>query len=80
MNVTTCPLFLLTQCQIISELIFQLHYKNLDITNLDLYNKVLGVKNVYFAPEIAQYAKKNLKIMKPPYSKQILPVPWTFLN
>ena len=39
----------------------------------------LSPLNVFFAPEIAQYVKKNLNRMKPLYSHQILPIPWAFL-
>ena len=34
---------------------------------------------ISFTPIIVKYVKKNLDIMKPLYSKQILPVPWPFV-
>ena len=34
---------------------------------------------IFFSPVIVKYIKKNLGIMKPCYSKIILPVPWPLL-
>ena len=35
-----------------------------------LYNKVLGITNIFFYPMNSKYMEKNLDIMKPYYSKK----------
>ena len=51
---------------------------NLDITNLFI-TKYSGSWTILLTPVIAKYMEKNLDIMKPRYSEQILPVPWPFV-
>ena len=43
------------------------------------YNKVLGITNDFFTPEIVKFMKKNLDTTKPRYSEQMLPVRWPFV-
>ena len=45
-----------------------------------LHNKVLGIfMNNFIYPSNSKLYGKNLDIMKPCYSEQILPVPWPFV-
>ena len=54
--------------------------RNLDRANKPPYNKVLSMTNYFLiTPVIVNHMKKNLDIMKPRYSEQILPVPWPFV-
>ena len=47
----------------------------------NLYIKKPSVKQtIFFSPVVVKYIEKNLDIMKPHDSEQILPVPWPFVS